>query len=241
MEADIFRIETLDLTVAPFDWPFARERRAEIDAHFATMLRDKPGLWNGRVLLMNSFEIAGPCLRGRYFETDFASFMAWRDFGFPDPSIRNCFALGALQGSDGAYILGVMGGGTANAGKIYFPGGTPDPSDVFGHSVDLEASVRREVEEETGLAPDVFAIDTGWHCVMAGPLIGLLKRMAAPDTAERLRVRIRAHIAGQGHPELADAYIARGAADIDPMMPGFIQTFLRRVPAEPFIEETSRR
>jgi hypothetical protein len=227
MQGEVLRIETLDLTVGPFDWSFAREMRAEIDAHFAAQRRDKPGLWNGRVLLMHRYKIDGACLRGRYFETDFASFMAWRDFGFVDPGIHNCFALGALQGSDGGYVMGVMSGGTANAGKIYFPGGTPDPSDVTAARLDLEASVRREVQEETGLAPGMFEFDPGWVCVLAGPLIGLLKPMRANETAERLQASIRAHIASEARPELADAFVARGPSDIDPMMPVFIQTFLR--------------
>ena len=61
--ADCWRIETLDLSVGPFDWAFAHARRAEIDAHFEMQRRDKPGLWNGRVLLMHRYEIAGACLR----------------------------------------------------------------------------------------------------------------------------------------------------------------------------------
>jgi 8-oxo-dGTP pyrophosphatase MutT (NUDIX family) len=229
MPGSLLRIETLDLVVEPFDWPFARERRAEIDAHFERARRDKPGLWNGRLLLMGEHAIDGSCLRGRYFPADFASFMAWRDFGFPDPAVKNGFALGALQGSDGGYVLGVMGGGTANAGKIYFPGGTPDFNDVAGGRVDLEASVRREVREETGLDPSQLQIDSGWLCLPAGPLLALLKPMRVRETAHELCERIRAHLAAQEEPELADAYIARSALDIHPMMPGFIQTFLRSV------------
>lgn len=231
MTGEVFRIETLDINLGPFDWAFARERRAEIDAHFEAARRDKPGLWNGRVLLMHAHEIAGARLRGSCFETDFASFMAWRDFGFPDAGVVNCFALGALQGSDGAYVMGVMAAGTMNGGKIYFPGGTPDLNDVTGRKVDLDASVRREVQEEAGLRPDQFDIDPGWHCVPAGPLIALLKPMRTRETGEQLRERIRAHIAREEDPELADAYVARSAADIDPMMPGFIQTFLRNATA----------
>lgn len=231
LQGEVLRIETLDLHVAPFDWAFARERRGEIDAHFETARRDKPGLWNGRVLLMHAHEIDGACLRGRYFETDFASFMAWRDFGFPGDGVTNCFALGALQGSDGAYVLGVMDAGTMNGGKIYFPGGTPDLNDIVDGEVDLDASVRREVREETGLDPDDFTIDSGWHCLPAGPMIALLKPMRARETADQLRDRIRGHIARETEPELADAYVAHGAGDIDPMMPGFIQTFLRSAAA----------
>jgi 8-oxo-dGTP pyrophosphatase MutT (NUDIX family) len=229
MAPDVLRIETLDLSLGSFDWSFARERRAEINAHFEATRRDKPGLWNGRVLLMHSREIDGACLRGAFFETDFASFMAWRDFGFPDDEVKNCFALGALQGSDGGYVLGVMSAGTMNGGKIYFPGGTPDLNDVVGRKVDLEASVRREVREETGLEPSDFGIDAGWHCLPMGPMVALLKPMRARVTTDQLCERIRSYIARETDPELADVYAARGAADIHPMMPGFIQTFLQTV------------
>lgn len=229
MAADILRIETLDLSIGPFDWAFARQHRTRIDAHFEATRRDKPGLWNGRVLLMHSREVDGTRLRGDFFETDFASFMAWRDFGFPDPGVINCFALGALQGSDGGYVLGIMSAATMNAGKIYFPGGTPDLNDVAGHKVDFEASVRREVYEETGLEPSDFIIDAGWHCLPAGPMIALLKPMHARETADQLCERIRAHLAHEAEPELADVHVARRLDDIHPLMPGFIRTFLQTV------------
>ncbi|MFN3348346.1 NUDIX hydrolase [Pseudorhodoplanes sp.] len=225
--ADILRIERLDLAVADFDWDFARTQRAAIDAHFEATRRIKPGMWNGRVLLTHAQDIDGDCLRARYFETDFASFMAWRDFGFADDGVRNCFALGALQGSDGAFVMGVMSNGTMNAGKIYFPGGTPDLNDVEGAWVNLEASVRREVQEETGLDAAQFDIDSGWHCILAGPLVALLKPMRAREPAAALCERIRGHIASEPDPELAEVHVARGPGDIHPAMPGFIQTFLR--------------
>ena len=224
---EMFRVEALDLSLQDFDWRFARERRGEIDAHFAKLRERKPAMWNGRVLLMHRHEIAGATLRGSYFETDFASFVAWRDFGFPDAAVKNAFALGALQGSDGGYVMGVMGAHTMNAGKVYFPGGTPDLNDLTGGEVDLESSVRREVEEETGLSPAEFEIDAGWHCIPAGPMIALLKPMRAKVSAAHLCERIRDHIASERNPELADAVVARGADDIRPTMPGFIQTFLR--------------
>ncbi|MGE3986441.1 NUDIX hydrolase [Pseudorhodoplanes sp.] len=226
---DVLRIESLDLSVGPFDWAFARERRADIDDHFEAARRDRPGLWNGRVLLMHQHEIEGSTLRGRYFETDFASFMAWRDFGFPGGEVTNCFALGALRGSDGVYVLGVMSAGTMNPGRIYFPGGTPDLSDVVGAEVDLEASVRREVCEETGLDIVALDIDAGWHCVPAGPMIALLKPMQSRETGAQLRERISANLARETEPELADAYLACATSDIHPMMPGFIEVFLRTV------------
>lgn len=226
---DVIRIETLDLSLSPYDWVFARERHAEIAAHFEAAQREKPALWNGRILLMHQREFAGTLLRGRYFETDFANFMTWRDFGFPASPVANCFALGVLQGSDGGYVLGVMGGHTMNAGRVYFPGGTPDPNDLVGTRVDLELSVRREVQEETGLAPSHFDIDPGWDCVPGGPLIALLKPMRARETADQLHERIVDHIASEQEPELAGAAIVRSLADLHDKMPAFVQTFFRAV------------
>ncbi len=50
--------------------------------------------------------------------------------------------MGAVRASDGAFLLGVMGAHTANAGKIYFPAGTPDPDAMSsGETVDLAGSV----------------------------------------------------------------------------------------------------
>ena len=94
---EVLAVERLDLRFAPRPWPFADDRRPEIDAHFAALRRDKPALWNGRVLLMHDHALTDGCLTGAYLETDFASFIAWRDWGFPDRSMRNCFGLAALR------------------------------------------------------------------------------------------------------------------------------------------------
>jgi hypothetical protein len=56
------------------------------------------------------------------FEADFASFLAWRDWGGPDNRVQ-LFRLGALRCSDGALVWGEMGQHTSNAGRIYFPSG----------------------------------------------------------------------------------------------------------------------
>src|SRR5260370_39658014 len=121
----IRRVTTLDLSFQPRPWPFADARRADIDAHFAIRQREKPELWNGRILLARHPAITGDRFSAEYFESDFASFLAWRDWGFPDRDVFNGFGMGALRGSDGAFVLGEMGRHTANAGRIYFPAGTP--------------------------------------------------------------------------------------------------------------------
>ena len=226
MPFPVVRLARAELRFAPRPWPFAQERRAEIDAHFAGLMRERPRAFNGRVLMLREFAIDDSLLRGAYFETDFASFIAWRDWGWPDASVRNCFGQAALRAADGAFVLGVMSSHTLNAGRIYFPSGTPDPNDVIGEKVDLDGSVLRELTEETGLTAADVVLDAGWHAVLAGPRLAMLKPVRSPLPADELRARILGHMASEAHPELADMRIVRGPDDLDDMMPAFIKDYL---------------
>lgn len=221
------RIERLDLKCAPRPWPFAQSRRAEIDANFARRQAERPSLWNGQVLMLYEHAVEGAVFRGSFLQTDYASFMSWIDWGLPDAGVYDCFSQGALRSADGAFLLGVMGQHTANAGKIYFPAGTPDPSDLKGSTVDLTSSVWREVEEETGLTAADLDAEPGWHTVFAGSQIAHLKIMQAREDAMTLRARILAFMARQDPPELSDIRIVRSLADLDPAMLPFVTGFLR--------------
>jgi 8-oxo-dGTP pyrophosphatase MutT (NUDIX family) len=223
----IIRIDRLALRFERAPWAFAAECRAEIDAHFETLRRAKPQLWNGRVLLLHAGEVAGGALTGAYLETDFASFIAWRDWGFPDKTIRNCFPMAALRAADGAFLLGVMAAHTASAGHVYFPAGTPDPNDIVGDTVDLEGGVMRELTEETGLTAADVTVEPGWTATPLGPRIALMKIMQSPEEAEPLRARILKFLGCQQRPELADIRIVRGAGDLDPAMPSYVAAYLR--------------
>ena len=225
----VLPIDHLELGHSSWEWPFARARRREIDAHFAQLQRGKPELFNGRVLMLRDFTIEDRVFRGGTFETDFASLLAWRDWDFPDPAVKNVYAMGALRGSDGGFILGEMAPHTANAGKIYFAAGTPDPGDIRGDSVDLLGSVMREVEEETGLTPADFVADAGWLTVLAGPRIAQMKLLQAKAPAEELRQRIVRFLATQKQPELSEIHIAAGPDDLNDDMPPFMAAFLSHV------------
>jgi 8-oxo-dGTP pyrophosphatase MutT (NUDIX family) len=222
----IIPVARLDLRFEPAAWPFADERRHEIDAHFAKLRIERPEMWNGRVLLMSRGEIADGVLTGAYLETDFASFIAWRDWGFPDKAIRNCFAMAALRSSDGAFLLGIMGRHTATAGQVYFAAGTPDPNDIAGEAVDLERGVMRELTEETGLGVADVEPQHGWHGTPLGQRLALMKIVQARQDAETLRRRILAFIASEDEPELAGVHVVRSRADLLPNMPPYVAAFL---------------
>ena len=223
---EIHRVATLDLKVGPFAWSFAAKRREEIDAHFAAKQLEKPELWNGRVLLGRNAFRAGDHFSADFFETDFANFLAWRDWGFPDAGVFNGFGMGALQSSDGAFLLGEMGAHTANAGRIYFPAGTPDPDDVSDGRLDLAGSIVREVTEETGLDAADYTMDTHWSCVFAGPSIAMIRILRVDKLGEALKARVEAHLARETQPELHAVHLVRSRSDVVPVMPRFVSAFL---------------
>jgi 8-oxo-dGTP pyrophosphatase MutT (NUDIX family) len=224
---EIALVAELRATLEARPWPWAEANRGAIAAHWAQQLREKPRMFNGRVLLVGSLAIEGDRCRATYFETRFADFLAWRDFGYPDPTIANGYAMGALRGSDGAYVCGVMGGHTANAGRVYFPSGTPDPSDLRPDgTVDLSGSVIRELEEETDLGPASYRAAEDWIVVRRWPAIAFFRLITCTEPAEAVAERIRRNIARQSDPELSDARVIRGPQDVDPQtMPLSVQSF----------------
>ena len=224
----IHRVTALDLALRPAPWPFAEQRRADIDAHFALKQGKTPQLFNGRVLLARHPVFGAGRFSADFFETDFASFLAWRDWGFPDASVFNGFGMGALRCSDGAFVLGEMGRHTANAGRIYFPSGTPDLDDIRGDAVDIAGSIAREIEEETGLTPADCRAGAAWDCVVSGAAIAMIRILDVDRAGEALRVGIEANLARQRQPELAAIHLVRGRSDLTAAMPRFVTAFIEQ-------------
>jgi len=211
----ILEVAELDFRLAPYDWPFVVERAREIQSHWEERSKAQPKLFNGRVLLLgrHAFESRADgslVLRGAYFETDFAAFLAWRDFGFPGAEVCNGFSMAALRGSDGAFLLGEMASHTANAGAIYFPGGTPDTQDIFGDRVDLMANLTRELEEETGIAARETTYGASWIVVHAPPRVACMKIMRLPVPARTAKARIEEFLARDPRAELSAVHVVRG-------------------------------
>lgn len=222
----LFEVERLEVSFGPKPWAFATERRAEIDAHFGALTREKPALWNGRVLLLHHQVVAGGVFKGEFLETDFASFCTWRDWGRPHAGVHNCFGAAAVMGADGGFLLGHMAPHTFGAGEVYFPCGTPDPDDVIGGKVDFDLSIRRELREETGLDFAEFAAGPGWTTVVDGALIAQIKLLRSAEDAAALRARVLAYLERERQPELADIRIVRSPADFTSAMPHFVTAFL---------------
>jgi len=222
----IHRVTQLDLKFQPWSWPFADERRADIAAHFALKQREKPKMWNGPILLARNPVFTANRFSASYFDIDFASFLAWRDWGFPDKGVFNGFGMGALRCSDGAFVLGEMSQHTANAGRIYFPSGTPDLNDVSGGAVDMPSSVGREVEEETGLTSKDYRPGAHWDCVVSGSAIAMIQILDVDGSGEALQARIEDNLARQSQPEFAAIHLVRALSDLTSAMPRFVTAFI---------------
>jgi 8-oxo-dGTP pyrophosphatase MutT (NUDIX family) len=180
------------------------------------------------VLLARGARVEADLFRATFFPVAFSSFLAFRDAGFPDPGVVNAFALAAIRSADGAFVLGVQASHTANAGRAYFPAGTPDLDDVRGDRVDLDGSVMRELREETGLGPESGAVGAEWTIVDSGPMVALFRPIALHHDAASVERTILEHIERDPEPELAGVRLVHGPADIDPaVMPAYLVAFLR--------------
>ena len=203
-------LDRTEIAFEPWSWRFAAERRDEINRHFAEVQRRRPGVWNGRILLMQRYAIADGVLRGACFEADYASFCAWRDWNFPDTNVYNVFAAAALRSADGAFVVGEMAASTFNAGLLTFPCGTPEPADLDADGMlDLGANLGRELMEETGLPIDELKPEPGWKSGARPLLSGFgssdrcATRWRGVARANRSQPRAAAHTRIRWHPPCA--------------------------------------
>ncbi len=232
-QTHLLEVAELDLAFESSRWEFAERQAAAIATHWSRLTKAKPSLFNGRVLLLGKRLIETRpdgtlTLKGVYFETDYADFLAWTAFGHPGDPVDNCFAMAALRSDDGAFLLGEMAHHTYTAGQIYFPAGTPDPDDVFDDRVDLEASARRELLEETGLLAAETNMASDWTVVIASQRIACMKLMTIPLPAARLKARIETFLARDPLAEFARMHIVRDPEDIDEeRVPSFVADYMR--------------
>lgn len=234
IDGTIVPLARVEAVVEPHDWVFARENRGAIAAHWARISADKPAMFNGRIMLQHRGAIADGVFSARYFETDYAAFMTWRDLGHPGPVVRNGYAMAALQAADGAFLCGVMGDHTANAGKVYFAAGTPDREDLRDDgTLDLAGSVTRELCEETGLALDEIEVEESWTAVIMTGRVAFMRPVALSWSAEEAREIMLSRIKEQAEPELSDIVIVRNLAESEHLdMPPFMRRYLAHIYAQ---------
>lgn len=199
----------LRLTDAPLD--FAVRHADAIAAYWQNARSARPRLWNGPQFMFTDVRVDGDVLAGTGHRTDFSTFLYWRDRGRPR-SVTHITGTSLPVTADGALLVVRMAAHTANAGQLYFPAGSLDPADAVDGAVDIDANIRRELSEETGLAPapDLFddrivaaCVDNAWH---------VARRCWLDLTFAECAEQVRAHQADTGDDEI-DAVVAVRSAD----------------------------
>lgn len=228
----VFEVDRLLCRRVDYAWPYERENAVDIRRHWSARSRQTPSIYDGRVLLANRVETetdgADAILRMDVFETDFSAFLAWRDTGWPDKSIFNCFSMPAVRSCDGGFLVGEMTTDHSVAGAMYFPCGTPDPSDLdMTGVVDLLGSLTRELTEETGLDARRGVLRPRWTIVVDGQRVACIRIIDWPEPAASLAAEARERIAAQSRPELADVHILKTLSELsDPRLPPYMTAFL---------------
>jgi 8-oxo-dGTP pyrophosphatase MutT (NUDIX family) len=220
-----------DCRVAARSWPFAETNAAVIAQYWEEAKAATPTLFNGRALVAQDLAIDGGMLRATYVEIRYSALLYWRSLGFPTSvGAFIAFGDGVVVSRDGAVLMAEMGRHTANAGGIFFPAGTPDPSDVRGDRLDLEGSILREFEEETGIGADLARPTEQRWALIDGPVVSCARRIDVDLDGEDLLAQVRGFLSSENEPELAEVILVRSMADIDrARVPAYAQALLREL------------
>jgi hypothetical protein len=220
-------ISDIDVLLSERQWDFATYNRDGIMRHWNRLLDLNPRLWNGDVLICTGARVAAGRFIANLVKSDYASFVAWRDWGRPDSSAWNCFGVPAAFSNDGALLMGVMGRWTLNAGRVYPPSGTLEPRDVMGDGrVDLAGSMRIELLEETGL--DLAQAKAGeMVAIFDGPRIAVAQRHDFDFSFSEIEQIFSRHRAVEDHPELEAIEAVWNISQTDSRMPPYAQEIVR--------------
>lgn len=216
----ITAITAIDIRRVPGPWPLSAAQRAAVAEAWQAEIASNPHLWDGRILGLSAPGGGLPTVEGGVFRAEaredaYSAFMLWRRQGFPDIGMCHAFGWALIVSSDNALIYGVMGQQTANAGRVYPPGGSLEPRDILpDDSIDVPGCIALELEEETGLRADEAKVGT-MAMILDGPRLSFGRIFRFAETAEALATRIRANLERQQHRELDDVVIIRSPAEAE--------------------------
>lgn len=225
----VTRVLSADVRHVPRSWPYVEARADDVAHHWQRRVAENPGFFNGRILLTTRAEIVGERLLVEVATIDFASFLYWREQGYPDASVADGFGSALILSSDGGLMLARQRGGNLNSGLVYPPGGFMDPRDVADDgTIDLANSIRREIAEETGLDAAKLVQEPGYLVSRDGLQIAICGLFRAASTADDLQRQMDEGLANDPERELAEIIVVRRLADTEPLpMPPWMRGVAR--------------
>jgi 8-oxo-dGTP pyrophosphatase MutT (NUDIX family) len=203
------------LKVSSRDWPFAKVNAAAIDGNWTQARQSNPNYFNGIIHLIEDVRIGGDSLECSLVRTDFKSYLFWRALGFPEAGVLDGFGSALIRSSDGCIMLGRQRQGNVNGGLVYLPAGFIDERDVDANgSIDIAASVAREVAEETGIDHSAIVREAGYYLTRSGAQLSIAIPFRAAMTAAEFVDRAGRHIALSKEPELEAVIPVAALGDI---------------------------
>ncbi|MTD93274.1 hypothetical protein GIW81_02870 [Hyphomicrobium sp. xq] len=225
------RTKSCVLRATDWEWPLAQAHAAEIEADWRRRHAQIPAMFNGVTYLTCSHTLDGGAFAATLFKSDFRTLLYWR--ARPDAErepVRETFGCSLIRSAEGYLLMGQQGPGQLNSGRIYPPGGLIDGDDVRDGVIDIDASIARELGEETGLSAAELERVPGYLLVFTGLKIAIAIGWRSALPAVELRERILGFVRSQAEPELADIVTVASHADIDEVrMPPHALAFARTV------------
>lgn len=203
-------VDTVDVRLQPAMHPLAARHRAAIDEDWRQEKAANPALFDGEVILLSDLAFRDGELVGTCHATRFSTFLYWRK-NRETSAAEHVFAHAALVSSDNALVAIRMGSHTANAGRVYFAAGSFEPVDFRDGQVDIEANMRREVGEETGIDLDTATRVEGYHLFSEHGATVIFRRYHFDRTAADMAQAISDFVAHEAEPEIDGPVIIRGA------------------------------
>lgn len=209
-ESTVFSISGVDLRVLPGTHPFVAAEETAIRENWVREIAANPALFDGRLIFQQRLSLGEQGISGEGYVTPFSAFMYWRRQPQRQGGLH-IFAYPVLETSDGALVAIRMGAHTANPGQVYFAAGSLEPEDIVDGRCDIEANMRREVHEETGLDLSDSVAGQGLFASHARRTVTLLRLFRFDLTADEMVERIEAHMLVAEDKEIAGAVAIRSA------------------------------
>ncbi|EJT04918.1 hypothetical protein [Rhizobium sp. CCGE 510] len=209
-EATVFPIAGVDLRVLPGSHPFVLAEEAAIRENWAKETAANPALFDGRLVFQQRLSFSEDGIAGEGYVTPFSAFMWWRRQPQRQGGLH-IFAYPVLESADGALVAIRMGAHTANPGQVYFAAGSLEQEDIVDGRCDIEANMRREVHEETGLDLADAAAGPGLYASYSRRTVTLMRLLRFEMTADEIVKRIEAHMLVAEDKEIAGAVAIRSA------------------------------
>ncbi len=209
------RITRLRLTTTDTPWPLAVDNGAAITAHFERRRNGNPAFYDGEVFVLRHLDREPDAVAGTFSLERFSAFLFWRDHLAADPATLDGFATALVRSAEGHVIAGCATPGTLNAGRVYLPGGFIDARDRRPDgTIDIDASIARELAEETGLAVADLTRVAGYIVARHGRHCCFAIEYRSPLSTTALIDKLRRDLSESGDGELTDVVAIADAGDL---------------------------